>query len=134
MSFYRNIVQRGLGPGIAAALTTALLTAACGAGMVVVGLWPLDRAWLAVCLAWLLAAFVGGRFVAAGEGGALLSCVLVAALSLGALWLFGLTTPGTADAAQRLWYGVSALAGAVLAAAIPRKKRRRRKRERSSKR
>lgn len=129
MSFFRELLKKRLWSSVVLTWVVVLALTACGAWLTAHGLWPVERAWLLVCGTWLVSCFVGSHRAAAEEGGVLWRCALTALLALGLLWLLGLTTPGGAELSRRLWYGGSALLGAVAAAMMPPRKRHSRKRK-----
>lgn len=125
MSVLKDMASRQFWISVAVTAAAALLLNALGAWLVVWGLLPVEKAWVWVSIAWGMAAFVGARAAASGKEQTLLRGALNAAVTIGLLWIVGLTTPGTWGGEGRwIWYLAAAAAGAFLAALMPAGRRR----------
>lgn len=129
MSIMKDLLSKRFWIGQALTMLVVLAVTALGALLTASGMLAVDKAWVCGCVAWAAAGLFGGRF--AGDNGefALLHGIISILITMGAMWLIGLTTPeqGSGDLLCWPWYVGCGLAGTIMAAALPRKHKKHRR-------
>lgn len=129
MSMMKDLLSKRFWIGQALTMLVVLAVTALGALLTASGMLAVDKAWVWVCVAWAAAGLFGGRFAGDNREFALLHSIISILITMGAMWLIGLTTPeqSSGDLLCWPWYVGSGLTGTIMAAALPRKHKKHRR-------
>ena len=128
---WKSISEKGSVMTAIFAIVVSLTIIAVGALAITTGLWPIDRAWLWICLAWGSVGYICCRS-AAQEGIARTAQITVrSVLIVAAMWLVGYLAAGEGRGPANYWgrYLIAVPTGIVTALILPRNRKRRKKRK-----
>ena len=131
MSGWKNVLKKKSMATLVFALVTALVSTAAGALVITAGLWPIDRTWIWICLAWGITGFLSCRFVTADGTVGILQVAIHLAILVAVMWLLGyfVAGEGSGSTTYWVWYMVSGLVGTLVALFFLPKRKQRKKRK-----